>query len=64
MTDIATAEAMAAGFARGLRNQLRAERPDLSWEVTVGPVDRDKLAQIEAKHAPPSVHPPSIGGES
>jgi hypothetical protein len=44
----AALDAMAAGFARGLELHLRAERPDLSWEVTVGPVDRAKLARLEA----------------
>ncbi len=44
----AALDAMAAGFARGLELHLRAERPDLSWEVTVGPVDGTKVGRLEA----------------
>lgn len=51
MTDIATVEALGAGFARGLRHALQAERPDLAWEVRVGPVDRAKLARLNAEAA-------------
>jgi len=40
-------DAMARGFARGLELHLRAERPDLSWEVTVGPVDWAELARLK-----------------
>jgi len=49
VTECATVEAMAAGAARALRQHLRAERPDLAWEVWVGPVDRAKLARLEAR---------------
>jgi hypothetical protein len=45
-TKEAAVEALAAGAARGLRNHLRAEQPDLAWEVKVGPVDRAKLARL------------------
>lgn len=61
MTDIATVEAMAAGAAQALRRQLRAEQPDLAWEVRVGPVDRVKLAKLQVEQG--SVPTPSAGGE-
>ena len=41
-------EAGVRGFARGLELHLRAERPDLSWEVSVGPVDWDELARLKS----------------
>jgi hypothetical protein len=49
MTDPAAVEALAAGFARGVERRLRAERPDLAWEVRVGPIDWAKLARLEAR---------------
>jgi hypothetical protein len=48
MADPAAVEALVSGYARGVKRALRAERPDLSWEVKVGPVDRAKLARLEA----------------
>ncbi len=49
MTDYAAVQALVDGYARGVQSALRAERPDLAWEVSVGPVDRAKLARLEAR---------------
>ena len=49
MTDYAAVEALAAGAARGLKAHLQAERPDLAWEVTVEPISRAELAELEAR---------------
>lgn len=65
MTDPAAVQALVDGAARGLAAALRAERPDLSWQVDVRPVARAKLARLGARSsALPSVRPPSAGGES
>jgi hypothetical protein len=59
MTDPAAVRALINGYARGVHSALRAEHPDLAWEVDVGPVDRAKLARLEARsdYANPSARP-------
>lgn len=49
MSDPAAVEALAAGFAKGLGVALRLEHPDLAWQINVGPVDRAKLARLNAR---------------
>lgn len=44
MNEASACNALAAGFAAGVQDALRAERPDLSWEVRLGPVDGPKAS--------------------
>ena len=43
----AAVRALADGFARGLQRHLMAEHPDLSWKVTVEPIDGAELRRLE-----------------